>query len=1017
MYMKENFRNRVLAVFLSALLILGMLPVTAFAADFTVEGSFVIHTEDEDCYQVQDGTVTLKDGANVTLSGDGSKYTILVPENVKNVTITLDGYTGNRDKEDWFKNAVELQSGASATLVLADGTVNSLQGGREASAIRVPQGASLTIMGNGTLNASINNSGSAAYCAVIGSQYTLPYGDIRILGGTINITGSQEGRNAAIGTASWQDKEGTDNGMILIENATVNCGGGNIGGAGNASGNRVILRDATVNDGKLMAGAIVEEENSMTIQGDFELKEDYQLDPGKTLTIPEGSSLIVAPGVTFTNKGQIVNNGNIYNNGTVTGVDGTVHSKPYLEVENGSFSGDVKAGETITITADSPEEGYMFSQWTVKIGNNVQVLDASQVTTRFTMPDACVVIQAEYTKAVASVAAPDGTVTYYEDLYDARDQWEEIGGKLTLLQETDEIFPPVSLLPEGSVLDLGGFSVLFMEFPWRGTLLIENGNLRVIHHAPRIEVGVTIGLKDVILSGEMPDTVLENNGILLDLGGVDVEPSIRIEGFPIEDGCYYLDEKGQIHMVTENYRQVGSSTLSWSDGWYVVREDVTLEDRVSVSGDVKLILEDGVTLTAREGISVTEGNSLTIYAQSSGENMGSLVASSTSWSNAAIGGDEVQRSNGSVTINGGKISATSAVNSSGAGIGGGYFGNGGTITINGGIVNAQSGSGGAGIGGGADSGNGTFATGADGNAVIFASSIGDQSGKTDGTWNGIIFEGTEGAVYGTVELEENLEIPQGYTLTILEGASLTLPEGVSLTNNGTVNILGTFINNGVVICNHHSSGTATCTEEAKCSLCGAPYGEALGHTLVKVEAKDPTVSAEGNIEYWHCEDCGKYFLDAQGTDEITLEETVLPKLPSIIQGADAAWEKGSQEGLTVTSNGAFADFVKVLVDGKELAAENYEAKEGSTIVTLKPSYLETLAEGRHTLSLVFQNGTAETAFTVKNAVSSEDDESAGSPGTGESGTPWLWVALLLRTGAGLAGTAAYTMGKKKEYHH
>ena len=49
--------------------------------------------------------------------------------------------------------------------------------------------------------------------------------------------------------------------------------------------------------------------------------------------------------------------------------------------------------------------------------------------------------------------------------------------------------------------------------------------------------------------------------------------------------------------------------------------------------------------------------------------------------------------------------------------------------------------------------------------------------------------------------------------------------------------------------------------------------------LTHVDAKAATAESAGNIEYWHCEKCGKYFSDAKAAHEITLEQTVIEKLP------------------------------------------------------------------------------------------------------------------------------------------
>ena len=97
----------------------------------------------------------------------------------------------------------------------------------------------------------------------------------------------------------------------------------------------------------------------------------------------------------------------------------------------------------------------------------------------------------------------------------------------------------------------------------------------------------------------------------------------------------------------------------------------------------------------------------------------------------------------------------------------------------------------------------------------------------------------------------------------------------------------------------------------------------------------------------------------------------------IIEGANGKWQKGSESGLSFASNAAFADFLKVQVDEKDLDASNYAVKEGSTVVTLNASCLETLPVGKHTLAIVSDTGTAETEFTVVAAEKQVvDDESA-----------------------------------------
>ncbi len=159
----------------------------------------------------------------------------------------------------------------------------------------------------------------------------------------------------------------------------------------------------------------------------------------------------------------------------------------------------------------------------------------------------------------------------------------------------------------------------------------------------------------------------------------------------------YVDAQGNDKEPVTQYTVVSADNRSWSTGWYVVTEDTRIDGRIGVSGDVHLILCDGATLTAVQGITVTGANALTIWQQSGGT--GALVINDVPFSFAGIGGGGQDQNGGTITINGGNITTTNG--NGGAGIGGGTYGAGGTITINGGAVTVDSSKGsGAGIGGG-----------------------------------------------------------------------------------------------------------------------------------------------------------------------------------------------------------------------------------------------------------------------------------------------------------------------------
>ena len=222
----------------------------------------------------------------------------------------------------------------------------------------------------------------------------------------------------------------------------------------------------------------------------------------------------------------------------------------------------------------------------------------------------------------------------------------------------------------------------------------------------------------------------------------------------------------------------------------------------------------------------------------------------------------------------------------------------------------------------------------------------------------------------------------------------------------------------------HSGGKATCTQNAVCEICKASYGslDPNNHTDLKhIDAKAATAAEEGNIAYWYCDGCKKYFSDKDGTKEIAKADTVTAKLPPKITAGDgAAVTQGEKKELTFTSDASFADFVRVELDGTALEEKNYTKREGSTIITLNRDFVATLSVGEHTLAIVSQHGTATAKFTVK-AKPTETTTPQPTvtpqptaqpqptvqpvspiPRTGDTANPALWFALLIVSGSALA---------------
>ena len=103
------------------------------------------------------------------------------------------------------------------------------------------------------------------------------------------------------------------------------------------------------------------------------------------------------------------------------------------------------------------------------------------------------------------------------------------------------------------------------------------------------------------------------------------------------------------------------------------------------------------------------------------------------------------------------------------------------------------------------------------------------------------------------------------------------------------------------------------------------------------------------------------------------KEAVLTVEYKITEGARSTWMKSGSSGLSFRGSGEYSKFSYVKVDGDKIGGSNYTKKSGSTIITLVPSYLEKLSSGKHTLTIVWEDGTAETTFTISgtSAVSSQ----------------------------------------------
>jgi len=206
----------------------------------------------------------------------------------------------------------------------------------------------------------------------------------------------------------------------------------------------------------------------------------------------------------------------------------------------------------------------------------------------------------------------------------------------------------------------------------------------------------------------------------------------------------------------------------------------------------------------------------------------------------------------------------------------------------------------------------------------------------------------------------------------------------------------------------HTGGTATCTALAVCDICGHTYGDLLPHDYRWVIDQEATTEATG-LKHEECTACG----------DKRSEGTVIPKQPrhsssvstpdiQPILTADEAKSatdySGGIYGLTFRASTGYGSFKGVKVNGKTIGAGNYIAEEnGGTEIYLKAAYLQTLAPGKYTMTVMTESGEVTTEFTVGGVMTAPKTADAGA-------LVYLTMALSSYT-----GTALVARKRRKEF--
>lgn len=207
--------------------------------------------------------------------------------------------------------------------------------------------------------------------------------------------------------------------------------------------------------------------------------------------------------------------------------------------------------------------------------------------------------------------------------------------------------------------------------------------------------------------------------------------------------------------------------------------------------------------------------------------------------------------------------------------------------------------------------------------------------------------------------------------------------------------------------------------------CGEKINQS-GHSFTWVIDKEATSTEKGS-KHEQCTVCNY----AKTAVEIPPVKTKTSY--KIIEGTESSYVLQSGNSLTIRVDAEFSKFAGIKVDGVQIGKDNYDVKSGSTIVTLKSSYLNTLTAGTHNLEMLWTDGSASTTFTIQASVNQNPDnknqETATasntqpatqtntkqttdkSPKTGDYNNPLVWAVWLIVSEIIIAGTVYYR--KKK----
>ncbi len=291
-----------------------------------------------------------------------------------------------------------------------------------------------------------------------------------------------------------------------------------------------------------------------------------------------------------------------------------------------------------------------------------------------------------------------------------------------------------------------------------------------------------------------------------------------------------------------------------------------------------------------------------------------------------------------------------------------------------------------------------------GKNILYYGKILDLSGGSTNSTNNIFTLPDEIAKQSSVRLQFINENESGTEAPNISSAFVRESEVETNTNPGLPrNITITATTNGSVSTNPESVATVG----SNVAITAAPAGgyEIDTVTVMDSDGINISVNGAGSIRTFSMP-------DKDVTVTVTFKEKVLPPAThNMISGANQSAKQG--QSLSFTSDGEYANFQGVEVDGNELTrGTHYTDSEGSTIITLHGSYTETLSLGEHTIEIISSTGVATAQFTITAQTTptptpDPDDSDTSShtdediPQTGDNTALPIFVALLLASILGM----------------